>query len=348
MTPSKKLVLSLALVSTLSACSKVQDMHNATLQMNGKTSSLATTSESMKGVMGEIYDSGRQGAALDLRTKQFEMLLSSKKLEDKALYAGLYFLAFEFQLWSNVGIDDQKGERERLMKDAADEFVRRIVGIAHWDGVDPFAGKNPLAFGEAENERASFNALAAALERNNRKQEATAEKTGTETVSMLQMIENALRAGKEIKDGRARLSDYPEYVDIILLREELAGRLLEARYQTLGLIVLGQLTPITKNKVEGFKYKIWGKQWDLDLSSVNQSTLRMATFRLQEAQHAKEVLAELGREVTLDPSIQKIYRNARVKNAASAEGKAAVSAEAAQVEADFLEAAAAYIGEDLK
>ena len=122
--------------------------------------------------------SSRQGASLDLRNKLFSRVISSPKVEEKGTNAGLYFLAFEFQLWSNLGHDARTGERERLMKDAVEEFFCHLLSLTHWTENDPFAGKNPLAFSEADRERAAFNAFALTLEKNNRKQELAYESTG--------------------------------------------------------------------------------------------------------------------------------------------------------------------------
>jgi hypothetical protein len=317
----KKIYPCLALIA-LSACSKLNDMHDATMAMSATTAKMGATTEGMNGVMGEIFDSGRQGAALDLRTKQWENLINSSKLEDKGTFAGLYFLAFEFQLWANIGHDSRAGERERLEADAVKEFSRRLLGITHWapEELDPFAGKNPLKFGNVENEKASFNAVAASLEENNRKQEMTAADANTQALSMLNLITQGLRAGKEIREGKATLADFPEYVDLVLQREELMTRLLKARYQVLGLAVLGQLTPLTRNLTEGFKYKYLGRKWDINFNQLSESLVNLATFRIQQANEARDVLQELGIEVTLDPSIKDIFSRATVKNFAGTQG----------------------------
>jgi hypothetical protein len=324
----KKVYPCLAFIA-LTSCSKVNDMHDATMAMNATTAKMAANTEKMNAttngmnsVMGEIFDSGRQGAALDLRTKQWDNLINSPKLEDKGTFSGLYFLAFEFQLWSNVSADSKAGERERLQADAVKEFSRRLLGITHWapEELDPFAGKNPQKFGDVENEKASFNAVAASLEENNRKQEVTAADTSTTAVSMLNMIVTGLRAGKEIREGRAKLQDYPEYVDLVLQREELMTRLLKARYQVMGLAVLGQLTPITRNLTEGVKYKYLGKKWDMDFNQLSESLVNLATFRIQQANETRDVLKELGIETTLNPYIAKIYSHATVKNFAGTKG----------------------------
>jgi hypothetical protein len=257
-------------------------------------------------------------------------------------------VAFEFQLWSRVGLDNHKGERELLMRDAAEEFFHRLTGLTHWDGVDPFAGTNPVSFSSADNERASFNALAVALEKNNRKQESLAAGSDEQAVSMLQMIETALRAEEKIRAGEARLSDYPEYVDMILQKEELATRLLESRYQMLGLAVLCDLTPIGKNMVEGFKYKIWGKRWQLDLSKLNESELRISAKRLRMASEARALLAELGIQVELDSSIRSIYSHASLVNGPGSPAAENLSADKAEAQAEFLAAAQDYLGEAIR
>jgi hypothetical protein len=173
----------------------------------------------------------------------------------------------------------------------------------------------------------TFNALSISLEKNNRKQLASTASAGKGAVSMLKMIETALLAGQSIREGKTQLRDYPAYVDVILAHEGTAIRLLEARYQMLGLVVLTQLTPIAKNKIEGFKYKIWGSRWDLDFGKLNQSQLRLASFRLAEANHAREILAELGVEEELNSSIKKIYGNAEMVNSLKDDGKPAAAAQ---------------------
>jgi hypothetical protein len=327
--------LFLAAAATLCSCSKVQEMHNATMEMNSTTSDLADVSSQMNRMMAEVYDSGRQGASLDLRNKLFEIAVNSPKIEEKATNAGLYFLAYEFQLWSNLGQDNRQEARERLMKDAVEEFFCHLLSITHWTEVDPFAGKNPLAFGEAENERAVFNAFALTLEKNNRKQDVTTTDNSIEAVSMRNLIENALVADQKIKAGEARITDFPAYVDIVRQHEEIAVRLLKARYQMLGLAVLTQLTPIARNKWEGFKYKIWGKSWEIDLNKVNSSALRLAAFRLKEANRARDFLASIGEKVELDPAIASIYANAVVTNAPAVKATGEVLSESDSLKSDF-------------
>lgn len=318
-------------------------MHNATMKMSGTTSDVADISSQMNKMMAEVYDSGRQGASLDLRNKLFDLAVKAPKIEEKATNAGLYFLAFEFQLWSNLGQDSRTGERERLMKDAVEEFFCHLLSLTHWEEIDPFAGKNPLAFGETESERATFNAFALTLERNNRKQEITTTDNGLDAISMRNLIENALLAGQKIKAGEARITDFPAYVDIVRQHEEIAILLLKARYQMLGLAVLTQLTPIARNNWEGFKYKVWGKSWKIDLNQLNSSVVRLAAFRLKEANRARNFLAGLGEKVELDPSIAAIFANAVVANASASGPQGEALSETDSLKSEFTSELASYL-----
>jgi hypothetical protein len=160
---------------------------------------------------------------------------------------------------------------------------------------------------------------------------------------MRNLIESALLADQKIKSGEARLTDFPAYVDVVRQHEEIAIRLLQARYQMLGLAVLTQLTPISRNKWEGFKYKIWGKSWEIDLNKQNSSALRLAAFRLKEAARARDFLAGIGVKTELNPAIAKIYGNAQLKNAPAVSADAAGVTEEDALKGEFESALAEYL-----
>ncbi|MGZ3694130.1 MAG: hypothetical protein ACXWQO_08005, partial [Bdellovibrionota bacterium] len=101
---------------------------------------------------------------------------------------------------------------------------------------------------------------------------------------------------------------------MIRSHEKNAVKLLEARYQMLGLFALTELTKIGQNKVEGFKYKIWGSSWEIDFNKLNDAEIKKTTFRFTEAQRAKNLLAELGVNVELNSSIKKVFSHAKVVN----------------------------------
>jgi hypothetical protein len=128
------------------SCSKVNDMHDATMAMNATTSKMAATTsdldantvglkgqtKDLAGLMTSIFDSGRQGASVDLRNKQWQEILDAKKPDEKAVNAELFFQEFEFELWGQVGDDKLADQRFRLMQDAATEIMGRLLGVTHW------------------------------------------------------------------------------------------------------------------------------------------------------------------------------------------------------------------------
>jgi hypothetical protein len=344
------LLAALLVALAFTSCSKVNDMHDATMRMDattakmeaqteamnantqqmkavtdrmnghidsmdGNTKDMKADTEDMNATMGQLFDSARQGAALDIRNKNWELLKSSTSLEDKGTYAGLYFDSFEFQLWTNLGQDAQKGARERLMQDAVDEFFRRVLGITHWapDTLDPLAGEDPLKSGATDAEKADFNAVAGSLERNNRKQEENPQSAKNE-LSMLNLIESGLAAGQQIRAGKAKLEDFPQYVNIVLQREELAQRLLRARVQLMGFATLGYLIPITRNLEEKARYVVLGASWELDFNQMNQSQLKLVSFRLGEAIAARNFLAGLGVQEPLNSTLARVFSHGHVVN----------------------------------
>jgi hypothetical protein len=311
----------------LCACSKVNDMHDATMRMDATTAKMAAATaemntntkemkkqtDNMNGTMCELFDEGRQASAAAMRRDYWKIIHDSKKIEEKGNNAGLYFEAFEFQLWTHLCQDTQAKQLERLELDAVDEFLHSLIDLSHWapNSVDPFAGSNPIKFWESENEKASFNAIAAYLERNNRKEEEISDGEG---ISMLTLLENGLRASKQMHDGKAKLSDFPAYVKLVDERSELATRLLVARYQMLGLATLGYETTMTRSLLEGLKFKYLGKSWEIDFAELTPGKAALVKHRLGEAIRDRNLLAELGVTVELNPKLKEIFANGRVKN----------------------------------
>ena len=337
----KKIFLTLTLIA-LSSCAKVKDMHDATMQMNATTAKLSDTSSEMAKIMTEVMDSGRQGASLTLRNDLWSLMKNSKSLEEKGVNSGLYFQAFEFELWNNEGMDKLGNQRQILMYDAAKELFNHLLDINHWDNVEPFAGLGLFAPDSIQNEQMTFNALSLTLEEVNRKQQHISSTTNNKTMSMLDMIETTLRAGKSIREGNSQLSDYPAYVDMIYSREKIAIKLLQARYQMLGLEVLTTLTKIGQNKLQGFKYKIWGAGWEIDFKKLNESEVKAITLRLKQANQARELLAELGVNEELNPSIKRIYSHATVVNAPAADREAGMLSASLAAHDDLVSALEIY------
>lgn len=358
--------------SALSACQEkkqLSEMHDNTQQMNQTTTGMATNMEKTVATMdsikkttekvsitaettveqmgrvienadktvkliGETYDTGRQGGAMDLRNKIYEVIKSAgTPLDKKIVEAAKYMVAFEYQVWSGQGQDVEGKSKtetlEKLEKDAVIELFNNLRTVSHWDAekIDPFAQPNLTSKSnfEKDNQKAIFNALAAALHKTNRKQERQEMMTVSQDdkTSMFTLIERALIAGQDIRTGNKRISEYPGYIDEVLRNEQLAIRLLQARYNIIGLVLLGRVTQISDSLWEGFKLKIWGSEWDLDLDQMNFSQVKYYNDHFVEATKTKELLGKLGIKVQLNKDIKKIFTHMKIKD----EKQALVSAD---------------------
>ena len=65
-------------------------MAAATAQMNDNTTQMKGATDGMSDVMSGIYDSGRQGASVDLRNKQWDLLIRAGKPDEKGAHAALF------------------------------------------------------------------------------------------------------------------------------------------------------------------------------------------------------------------------------------------------------------------
>ncbi len=359
---STSLIAAIA-ASALSACQEkkqLSEMHDNTQQMNQTTTGMAAnmektvaTMDSMKkttekvsvtaettveqmgkvienadktvNLIGESYDAGRQGGALDLRNKIYEVLRSTATpLDKKIVEAAKYMVAFEFQLWSGQGQDIEGKTKtealEKLEHDAVIELFNNLKTVSHWDAdaIDPFAQPDLKAKSnfEEKNQKAIFNALAAALHKTNRKQDRQESLTVNkdDKTSMFTLIERALLAGQEIRTGNKRTTDFPAYVDEVLRNEQMAIRLLQARYNIIGIVLLARVTQISDSLWEGFKLKIWGSKWDLDLDNMNISQVKYYNDHFAEAKKTKDLLTRLGIKVEIDKNIKKIFSHMNIKD----------------------------------
>jgi hypothetical protein len=236
-------------------------------------------------------------------------------------------VAFEFEVWSGQGQDQFPGRRDELSKDAVQEFLHFLSTVAHWDieDLNPFAQPaSGLLSGElfssteTLNQKASFNAAAAALHKTNRKQEFTSQNEGVEVLSMFKLLETGMLAGLEIQAGKKTIQDFPPYVDEVLREEGLVIKLMQARYNMLGLVLLGRMTKIQDSLMTGVGLKILHNDWKFDLSNINHSQLKFFKLHLEFAAETRRLLEKLHQPVSLDKDVKQIFKNLTMKAAVQA------------------------------
>jgi hypothetical protein len=296
--------------------------------LKSTTDRAANSSEKVVPLIAESYDLARQGGSLTVRKDLFEYMLKLDTPTDRKLVsAGEYMVAFEFQLWSGLG-QDVEGKnskaKEKLAKDAVTELFNNLRTVSHWSGPsDPFARPQYTPFskldltinaGPEKNEMAVFNVMAAALHKTNRKQEGYAEFNHMDSISMFSLIQDSLIANIKIRSGEKKIEDFPEYVDEVLRSEPIAIRLLQARYNMLGTVLLGRISSITDSFIEGAKFLYLDKKWELNLDNMNISQVRYYRLHLTEAQKTRDLLKKIGAPVPVDSGLKKIYENMTVKN----------------------------------
>lgn len=284
-----KLFLGLAIAMTmgLSACSevkKVDEMRDNTREMNETTKTLrdktgemksgldqmAKTTDQMRDITAEmgkttasLYDGMRQGDTSALRREFLQRIQNDMTLQGRIGDAGLYLMAFEFQVLGKTGRDLDIEFRDLLYQQAMLEFFMKIDEVApkHYE-VEPTATptSDPT---DAENKASAFNAIAFALHKTNRQQ--VADPRYGKPMSFYDLIIEALRMKPRIDSGEIVLPEGPHWVKEILARPARVKQLLQTRYN---MFVFGMLG-LTTNLVEYSKpMQLW-KLWlniDIDLT----------------------------------------------------------------------------------
>lgn len=332
---------------------QLDEMHDSTVNMNRTTGKLSASTEELDRKTAELYDALRQGDSLSVRRNQLQALLGAKEMPRKISEAGKYFMAFEFQIWSSMGRDKDE-RREELAALGVREFLKDVHDFI---GVDPKV--EPFASGEKDeaNRARSLNALATAMHILNPKQEETLrEHSVLKPISVYGMIEEALRAGREIESGARLPEEYPQYIREVLAQEKTAVFLMQVRYNFLGVLALGRTVPLDRMKKAyiSSKSKAAGKLIDAfsktdlvaDMSQHNLVEIREFTSYLQGALRTHALLLEIGETPQMDPALTWMYEALQVKMSQADDGdvtsKSSSLARRLALEAEFFDIVTRY------
>ena len=342
------LVTSLALpilVGSLIGCGVRQKLDG----MYDSTQHLAKSTDDLSNKQAELYDALRQGNALQARHDILNTLLASQDSGRKISEAAKYFSAFDFQLWSNLGLDTPQ-RRIDLETVAAREFMRDVQEFIKPGQTEP----SPLAQGDptkktaAEaNRQASLNALSVAMHLTNPKQdELVSAHPEFKAVTMYLMIQESLRAKPSIDCGAKKLDQFPGYVREILTFENVARLLVQTRFNFLGAMLLANTSTIR----EGDHTKLWlpywanfeaGKMrfmsWNMDIANQGVAALEEDGLFMTGALKVAAFMKEVGMIPKLNSNLHGILAHAHypegvVQNVAKVHNFRSAGAEPAQVE----------------
>lgn len=314
-----------------------EDMRRSTETVRESTTQVLEETKEVKDLTAELYDSARQGAAVTLRRELLESAYRSESSGKKIGELGKYFMAFEFQLWNDMGQDKGEEKRRELMQIATTEFFRDLREFATGDEtVNPFAqmtAGGPVH--SADNKTATVNALAVTMHILNRKQEDFIRRNPTvQPVSIYSMIADALRAEKAIDAGE--VADIPAYQKDVLANKKLALFLMQARHNFAAAMFLSET--VSKqgvgNKVRAFanRYFGWGASWTLDADALNVAQTEQLARYLKAVVRTRAVLNEVGVKPEVNSKIEAFLKGAKVKATAEKASGALLAARAELIE----------------
>ncbi|CAE78762.1 hypothetical protein AB1A81_03730 [Bdellovibrio bacteriovorus] len=312
-----KTLLLLACVGGLtSACEmkkNLDDMHKSTVEMNEttkrmeeKTGELDKKSESLDNKTAELYDALRQGNAALLRKEFLQQLNESKEMAKKLSLGVKYFWAYEFQLWSMQGLDNDH-RREELASSAAREFIREIHEYAPTeDFISPTSD---------DNRDMNFLALVTILHEVNDKQKNRVDPKGIEHMSMLSLIERALKQKSDLDAGRISLNDLKASSYDLLAFESKLIQILQARQNFILTMLVAKASNIDKGLKNKVKLGLLGMKWTLDLSKYNDVEVNEMTRYLKAVLDTRKILKDAGHAIEVDDTIQKVLMNGQIAKA---------------------------------
>ncbi|MNJ92639.1 hypothetical protein D3C87_103130 [compost metagenome] len=312
-----KVVISALAMTTIVGCGelkKVDGMHDSTIkmsettsQMNEKMKAMEQRTKELKEVTDELYDTLRQGNALQLRREAYDAILRAPTLFKKISEASKYFMSFEFQIWNKQGQDLEAGKRELLGQQAAMEFFLEVEELAPRDNsVKPTAEPNAKDVTSEENRTAAFNAIAVSMHQMNRKMfRAEQMNKGLKSMSMYTMMEEALLAPRDkVQTG---------YLREILAHESKAIQLLQTRLNVFPLIFVDFVSGIGDRNL-AMKTKMALVGWELDMDSLNATQVEyLHTEVLEQAVKAKNLLIKLGKKPEMDFTVSRLLNAMTVK-----------------------------------
>jgi hypothetical protein len=295
-------VLALQLVS----CSKIKEFQK-------KTDKMAKTTRTMKKNTENLGQWSRAGETETKRNERFELILNSDTQMGTKLYAaGVYFKAFEFQLWSGSKDFDTLKFRDKMFFDAASEFFRRLSDLHPL--VDNSKMSPTHTNTKRHNEEMAFYALAATLHMTHNFQDLLTEKNpDLKHVSFFELMIHALK--KDFKNKK--LEEYQE-IFVNNVNKTISIDLLKARYNFMMALALKNLTDkeqmSTKQKLSALLFKMTkGKRGSVIIPSTvdktNETTKMFALKYLNFASETKKILNSINEEVNLDPILAEAFRH---------------------------------------
>lgn len=242
--------------TTKTLLDKTGEMKDGLDKMAGTTDKMANTTDDLRSLTKEellvrfdqmnettnsLVDKMRQGDTASLRRETLDKIVRKTTLQGRLADAGIYLMAFEFQVLGQTGEDHNPRFRETLYQQAMLEFFLTIDELAPLGGeVDPSALPNTEEIASVQNKTSAFNAIAFSLHKTNRQQ--VIDPAYGKAMSVYDLIMVALAMKPEIESGRIVLPKGPHFIKEILARPVRVRQLLQTRYNMFTYGLLGITT----------------------------------------------------------------------------------------------------------
>ncbi len=306
-------------------CSMTKDMdemHDATNQMNQKMDTTNQGMATMTDQTNELYVDQRQGFSDQIRHQFLDALEKAPTFMAKISEAGQYFLAYEFQLYKHFG-SDTPAKLDSLYDQAVEEFFRtfrRYIDDKY--AIDPSHASDRMEVGVGDaSTQASTNdqnrmlnaaALAVMMYRVNLNLQNDTRVLPSEKISMQDLIEQGLDLKTQLDSGAIKETDLKEWQREVLRHETDAYYALQLRTTFVPAIVLGDISDIADVNIltKGLRML---KSWDNDLSQLtNVEQIVTNTAYMKDANTQVAWLLAHRVDPRIDSTIMKIFKNMNV------------------------------------
>lgn len=329
----KSILPVMALAALLTSC---QNPLNTMEEMKETTKEMAKTTKQMNQKMDEtnrntadLQDVSKHGFSEEKRDQKWMDLIPYRDMGADLSDAKVLMLSFEYQIWTGVADKNGLFVREELIKDALDEFFRRMTPtFENLQDSGKLEEMSPLDLeGDKKQSERTFYAIATTMHFTDiiqreyvKRQRASGVKI--QEISLYDIFKNALT-----KDANGEsLSENEEKV-LIGANRDMVVELLQARMNFLSALGIklsvSQDDMSFKDKANGLWFKLTGgRSGALKVNSIfheqNAVTREQALTYLDGALKAKKLLEEIGAAPKLQNEIESIFINLEIEDAAQA------------------------------
>lgn len=305
--------------STAEVAKVTAEMAATTANMAATTEELKKTSNDLHAATINLYDDNRQGAALALRNSAREHMRVTNEQLALIGHAAHYFMAFEFQLWKNVGSDDNN-KLLLMQRDAVEEFIRTVTEFVPSD-----RSISPL---QTAQSRRSLYAFCAALHIVNSngilRFAETSDASGREMEaqprakvgSMLGLLQDGLAARVQVESGELHPEDLKPHQRAVLEHEGLVVYLLQVRSNFMAAMIAQKLATRDGESLSSLS-RMRDLLFPWTAKTLERNVVELGKFLdiLEGAQSTREFLVRHGKSAPLDAKLHRFLRKMRFPKA---------------------------------